>query len=46
LALVKTRRALTESARWTLGERKRRLMEVTARLKLLSGLRGPTPEGG
>lgn len=45
LALVKARRALTESARWTLGERNRRMAEVTRRLRGLSLMRPAATEG-
>jgi RNA polymerase primary sigma factor len=44
LALVKARRALGESARWTMGERKKRLSQVTQRLRMLSPLPRPAAE--
>jgi RNA polymerase primary sigma factor len=42
LALVKARRALTESARWPSGERKKRLSRVMERLRALSTPQSPS----
>jgi DNA-directed RNA polymerase sigma subunit (sigma70/sigma32) len=44
LALVKARRALTESTRWPKGERKRRLSLVLERLRMLSPIAATAAE--